>query len=219
MEGLIFRFQRVIEEVATGNRSLFSRETGKAPSFATDVCKGRILPTIPYLIQLAEKYSISLDWLLLGIGNMYLDSTKKDLGNDVVHIPRYDVKVSAGGGGWTVDQTVVEQMPFQDRWLRQQLGRSADQMVLVSVEGDSMEPTLEDNDLLLIDRQQTEFTREGIYVIRLDDMLMVKRLQRQPKGVIQIISDNLNYPPITLSGDVGESFDILGKAIWFGRVF
>ena len=46
MEGLIFRFQKVIEEVAAGNRSLFSRETGKAPSFATDVCKGRILPTI-----------------------------------------------------------------------------------------------------------------------------------------------------------------------------
>ena len=118
-----------------------------------------------------------------------------------------------------MDQTVVEQMPFQDRWLRQQLGRSADQMVLVSVEGDSMEPTLEENDLVLIDRQQTEFAREGIYVIRLDDMLMVKRLQRQPKGLIQIISDNFNYPPITLSNDYGESFDILGKAIWFGRVF
>ena len=150
---------------------------------------------------------------------MYLDSTNKDFGTEVVHIPRYDVKVSAGGGSWTVDQTIVEQMPFQDRWLRQQLGKSADQMVLVSVEGDSMEPTLEENDLLLIDRQQTEFAREGIYVIRLDDMLMVKRLQRQPKGLIQIISDNLNYPPITLSGDFGESFDIIGKAIWFGRVF
>ena len=219
MEGLIFRFQKVIEEVAAGNRSLFSRETGKAPSFATDVCKGRILPTIPYLIQLSEKYSISLDWLLLGTGKMYLDSTKKDFGTEVVHIPRYDIKVSAGGGSWTVDQTIVEQMPFQDRWLRQQLGRSADQMVLVSVEGDSMEPTLEENDLVLIDRQQTEFAREGIYVIRLDDMLMVKRLQRQPKGLIQIISDNFNYPPITLSSDSGESFDILGKAIWFGRVF
>ena len=150
---------------------------------------------------------------------MYLDSTKKDFGTEVVHIPRYDVKVSAGGGSWTVDQTIVEQMPFQDRWLRQQLGRSADQMVLVSVEGDSMEPTLEENDLLLIDRQQTEFAREGIYVIRLDDMLMVKRLQRQPKGLIQIISDNFNYPPITLSDHCGESFGILGKAIWFGRVF
>ena len=150
---------------------------------------------------------------------MYLDSANKDFGTEVVHIPRYDVKVSAGGGSWTLDQTIVEQMPFQDRWLRQQLGKSADQMVLVSVEGDSMEPTLEENDLLLIDRQQREFAREGIYVIRLDNMLMVKRLQRQPKGLIQIISDNLSYPPITLSGDCGESFDILGKAIWFGRVF
>ena len=72
MEGLIFRFQKVIEEVAAGNRSLFSRETDKASSFATDVCKGRILPTIPYLIQLSGKYSISLDWLLLGIGKMFL---------------------------------------------------------------------------------------------------------------------------------------------------
>ena len=148
-----------------------------------------------------------------------MDSTNKDFATEVVHIPRYDVKVRAGGGSWTVDQTIVEQMPFQDRWLRQQLGRSADQMVLVSVEGDSMEPTLEENDLVLIDRQQTEFAREGIYVIRLDDMLMVKRLQRQPKGLIQIISDNFNYPPITLSNDSGESIDILGKAIWFGRVF
>ena len=82
-----------------------------------------------------------------------------------------------------------------------------------------MEQTLEENDLVLIDLQQTEFALEGIYVIRLDDMLMVKRLQRQPKGLIQIISDNLNYPPITLSGDFDESFDIIGRAIWFGRVF
>ena len=53
-----------------------------------------------------------------------------------------------------MDQTIVEQMPFQDRWLRQQLGRSADQMVLVSVEGDSMEPTLEEMTCLSIDSRQ-----------------------------------------------------------------
>lgn len=220
MEGLIVRFQQVIDRVAGGNRSLFSRETGKAPSFATDVCKGRILPTVPYLIQLAEKYSISLDWLLLGVGEMErpMLQTCRTPG-DVVHIPRYDVRVNAGHGTWTVESAMVDQIPFQDRWLRQQLGRSAEQMVLISVEGDSMEPTLEENDLLLIDRQQTEFTREGIYVIRLDDTLMVKRLQRQPKGFIQLISDNLNYPPITLRPDQKDAFEILGRAIWFGHVF
>jgi phage repressor protein C with HTH and peptisase S24 domain len=219
MEGLIVRFQKVIDHVADGNRSLFSRETGKAPSFATDVCKGRTLPTVPYLMELARQYHISLDWLLLGVGEMELAEAPRPEPTDVVHIPRYDVRVSAGHGAWAQDSQPIEQMPFQDRWLRAQLGRSADQMVLVSVEGDSMEPTLEENDLLLIDRQQTGFDREGIYVIRLDEMLMVKRLQRQPKGVIQVISDNPNYPPIHLTPDSSEDFEILGRAIWFGRVF
>ena len=80
-----------------------------------------------------------------------------------------------------------------------------------------MAPTLADGDDVIVDRKDgAGRIRDGIYVLRLDDSLMVKRLARQPAGKgISIKSDNPEYPSWQ---DVQLSrIDIVGRVLWFGR--
>ena len=74
-----------------------------------------------------------------------------------------------------------------------------------------MAPTLEDSDLLLVDLSEPRFRHDGIYVLRRDNELEVKRLQRRPDGTLNVISDNPVYEPSVVASD---SVHIIGRVIW-----
>lgn len=82
-----------------------------------------------------------------------------------------------------------------------------------------MEPTLRPGDVILVDhREATKQPRDGIYVVRMDDSLLVKRLQRLPGGQVKVTIDNTAYEPfmINMTQRDGE-FDIVGRVVWCGR--
>jgi phage repressor protein C with HTH and peptisase S24 domain len=105
---------------------------------------------------------------------------------------------------------------FDARWLRR-LSATPDLVSMISVTGDSMMPTLNAGDDILVDRgDAADRLRDGIYVLRLEEALLVKRLARHPaSGRISIRSDNPAYP----SWEVAEVQDlvIIGRVIWAGR--
>jgi phage repressor protein C with HTH and peptisase S24 domain len=80
-----------------------------------------------------------------------------------------------------------------------------------------MEPTLSDGDPILVDTADAaERLRDGIYVLRVDDALMVKRLARSPATrKLLIKSDNPNYP--SWDGCDPEAINVIGRVIWAGR--
>ncbi|NCP10550.1 MAG: S24 family peptidase, partial [Sphingomonadales bacterium] len=85
------------------------------------------------------------------------------------------------------------------------------------VEGDSMMPTLAHGDEIMVDTADgAARLRDGIYVIRIDDELKVKRLARAPgRGRVSVVSDNPAYPrfdDVALS-DIG----VVGRVVWTGR--
>jgi phage repressor protein C with HTH and peptisase S24 domain len=83
--------------------------------------------------------------------------------------------------------------------------------VLLEVVGDAMAPTLGDTDLILVDLSQPRFRQDGVYVLRRDGDLEVKRLQRGPAGSLIIKSDNSAYESTVVTRDrVG----IIGRVIW-----
>ena len=83
-----------------------------------------------------------------------------------------------------------------------------------------MEPTLRADDLVLIDRSTHRPDREGIYVMRLGEMLLVKRLQAIPGDKVRIISDNPAFDSWTLDlTRLVEEVKIYGRVIWAGRKF
>ena len=132
-------------------------------------------------------------------------------GADWADIPRLPLGASAGPGTIAQDFAPVDRLRFSGRWLRQQ-GLEPGMLSVIEVEGDSMEPTLRDGDEILVDRTARPL-RSGLHVIRLDDVLLVKRLEPGPAGTLRVISDNPAYPRLERPlADVA----VIGRVVWKG---
>ena len=126
-------------------------------------------------------------------------------------IPRLSLDASAGPGMLAHGEEAIGTIRFQARWLRQQ-GLDPGRLSAIAVAGDSMEPTLRDGDEILVDRNQRAL-RDGVHVVRLDDVLFVKRVALGRPGSVTLVSDNPAYRPIDVSpGDV----EVIGRVVWKG---
>lgn len=138
---------------------------------------------------------------------------------DFVLVQRYEATAGMGPSEAVVPDGLKEPLQFRRRYLTSR-GMKVEDVCLINVAGDSMLPTLMDGDTLLIHRRMTNIHDEGIYCIRLDGGLMVKRLQRIPGGV-KIISDNTSkYEPIVLNLNdevTQREFSVIGRMRWFAR--
>jgi hypothetical protein len=130
---------------------------------------------------------------------------------DWADIPRLPLGASAGPGTLAADFAPVDRLRFSARWLRQQ-GLEPGMLSVIEVEGDSMEPTLRDGDEILVDRSPRPL-RSGLHVIRLDDVLLVKRLEPGPAGTLRVISDNPAYA--RMERPMAE-VSVLGRVVWKG---
>jgi phage repressor protein C with HTH and peptisase S24 domain len=136
--------------------------------------------------------------------------------NEFVDIPVYDVSASAGHGLLIDQENIIHHVNFRFDWLRSITRAPINQLCVIRVDGDSMLPTLTNDDTVLVDMTQTYPRKDGIYVVRYDGTLMVKRVQIDPvRNIATIISDNVCYQPI--HNLVPEEIKIAGRVIWLGR--
>ena len=138
---------------------------------------------------------------------------------DYLLIPYFAAVGASAGDGAILDleETAESSLAFQASWIAGISSSGADQLSVIRVQGDSMLPTLGDGDPILVDRgDASERLRDGIYVMRTEDVLIVKRLTRSPAGrIIRVSSDNPLYADI---GDCNPAdLDIIGRVIWVGR--
>jgi phage repressor protein C with HTH and peptisase S24 domain len=152
-----------------------------------------------------------------GVPEHRLGGSPEAEAGDHVIVPQLDVGASAGGGAFAEGERALSHIAFDPRWLRRLGAGDGRQLSIISVEGDSMAPTLADGDEILVDRGDgSERLRDGIYVLRRDDALMVKRLALDPAGGgLAIRSDNPAYP--SWPGCDLASIDIVGRVVWCGR--
>lgn len=136
--------------------------------------------------------------------------------SDVAMVPRLSVGASAGPGSLDADEQMMGQIGFDARWLRQ-LTANPKALSIIQVSGDSMVPTLDDGDDILVDQADSaDRIRDGIYVLRVDDVLIVKRLAINPvERSLTVRSDNPAYPE--WAGVDPANVDIVGRVIWAGR--
>lgn len=123
-------------------------------------------------------------------------------------VPRLDVAASAGPGALVGDEAVLGAgvvAPELARTLGLQQGHAS----VIRVRGDSMAPGLLDGDELLVDERSRAPDRKGaIYVVRIDGVLLVKRVARIG-GKHVVTSDNPDAAPVS-SGAV----EVIGKVVW-----
>ena len=140
-------------------------------------------------------------------------------GDRLAMLPVYDAAASAGPGLEAEDGGPIHRIAFRADWLRQVTRGDLSQLAVITVDGDSMEPTLRQGDNVLVDLSQNRPGRkDGIYVLRTDGgFLQVKRLVVHPTtGRVTIISDNKEHYP-TFTDLPAEGIAVIGRVIWLGR--
>ncbi len=190
-------------------------------SFLYDIISGKSAnPSTVKLARVAEILGISLNYL---VGNTHNPTPgphsagKRDATDEYVTIPRITVDVSAGGGAVVSHEGEAESYYFRKAWISDQLRTSPDDLRMLYVRGDSMEPTLCNDDIILVDTSKKFPTPPGVFVLFDGFGLVAKRVEfidEKTHKRIRIASDNPQYS--TYERSVEEAF-IVGRVVWFAR--
>ncbi len=153
---------------------------------------------------------------MLGGAVQRVASPARARGPGMILVPKLAIGASAGAGASVDGEAVEGEVAFDPKWLRD-LGADPRALSIIRVEGDSMAPTLDDGDDILVDGGDAAARlRDGIYVLRMDDVLMVKRVARAPgQGRISVISDNPHYR--SWDDLPMASVQLVGRVVWTGR--
>jgi hypothetical protein len=137
--------------------------------------------------------------------------------NGLISVKRHPVAVSAGPGAVVTEELGKPYFAFDARWLKALTPTPPSRLAIVRVEGDSMSPTLNPGDEILLDLDDcSDRLRDGIYVLRVDDALVVKRLALNPLGPrVTVQSGNPAYPDWPDCGM--EEIHCIGRVVWCGR--
>jgi phage repressor protein C with HTH and peptisase S24 domain len=164
-----------------------------------------------WLVQAAERAGLSLDALLFG--DVVHDMSDDE--NPISMVPLVAAKLSAGGGSLETEDAVIKHFAFHKDWLERK-GNLSD-MVLMRVSGDSMEPVICHNDMVLVDRGKKRIVPGTVFAVGVDDGIYVKQIDMLPGHRLVLHSFNKRYAPIEIdmNGDLADSVRILGKVLWW----
>ncbi|PKH89033.1 transcriptional regulator [Colwellia sp. Bg11-28] len=135
-----------------------------------------------------------------------------------ISLPFYEISASAGGGALVEVEEQANLISFEPEWLNKEIGVNANDVFLMLVDGDSMYPTLKNGAMIMVNKHFNGLS-DGIYVMRHEQNLLVKRLQMLPNGIIKVKSDNTLYEPWEINKENldGTDIEIIGRVVWSGQ--
>ena len=170
------------------------------------------------ILQRLNILGISIDWLLTGHGALTA-RTNLSATDSLAFVPHVDARLAAGDGSVNERLQIRDYIPFSRRYLAKKLGRGGiDGLVVLEVSGDSMEPTISDGSLVMIDQGDRDVSG-SIMAFVFEDCAYIKRLQKFPGG-IDVVSDNKEfYPPHQITDADLDRLNIIGRVRWIGKTF
>lgn len=211
IKALQSRLDQVLKR--SGSVADLARRIGVSDNAIYKWLSGRGQPSVVNLVALAKASKVSIEWLATGHEDPAAQRGSRRPTNDndeFAYVARYDARVGAGAIPLRSEQ-IVDYLAFKTEWVRARLNTDPRNLLLIEALGDSMNPTLDDSDLLLVDFAEPHFRHDGVYVLRRENDLEVRRLQRRPDGTLNVICDNTAYPPSVVATD---SIHIIGRVIW-----
>jgi SOS-response transcriptional repressor LexA len=215
-------FSSIVEEIKSiistnfDGKKVFDKDVADAlgisqMNFATMKKRDKI----PYaeLLDFCARKSISINWMLYGQSpESLVEATNR------FYMVKFlgDVNVSAGGGS-DVDEGEVSEIQIPEEFVMMLGGQSELRNIeAVNVSGDSMEPTFSYNDIVFVNRAKTNVDRGGVFTIRTEGGLFIKRVQKRLDGKFDIISDNDVYATQVLEP---QELEVIGRVVSrFGEV-
>lgn len=173
---------------------------------------------------LSKLLAVPVEWLLEG-GDLDDDHSGSDKACDPVALARaaeiemvrrVDISYAMGDGSVIEDYPETDFLPFSLNFLRQFARGSTDRLFIATGHGESMEPTLRRDDLIMIDAAQNRVAfQDQLWALTCYGAGMIKRLRRTSDGRMLILSDNPAVPPQEADED---DIHIVGKVVWIARM-
>ncbi|HIQ26935.1 MAG TPA: phage repressor protein [Sulfurovum sp.] len=205
---VIDKLKDIISESRVGKK-VFDKDVADAlniPQATFATMKKR--NSIPYeeILEFCAIKKISANWLFF---DQAVDMLKAETEKFFQVHYFADIRASAGGGAEVFDEN-YEMISVDEKIMYNMVGMGNTELEAIHVDGESMEPTLQDGSIVFVDRTQTDINKNGIFIASTTGGLFIKRIQRRPDGMIDLISDNSMYPPQAVAAD---EVTIVGKVV------
>lgn len=198
-QGAISQLEKGMSE-STRHLSKIAKALGVTTEYLTD---GKEL--------IAEQMPIFDEFVIVGGDNAGATPDP----DEYVMIPQYDVHGSCGNGNMIGDVAVKGGLVFKKDWVAK-LGKHSGNLATVYAQGDSMSPTIEEGQVLLVDTSEIKPQSSKVYLICIDEQLYIKRLVNMyDKWVMRSDNpDKSSYPDVELSAERMAQVDIQGRIVW-----
>jgi phage repressor protein C with HTH and peptisase S24 domain len=216
-DGLEWRIKRAV--VLAGGPARAAELTSVAMSSIYNYQKLKPSPPLEFLMKLAEVAGVRDEWILLG----KLPVAKGDESGDwethlekevgLVRVPVFESANLRQDSAATVAEEPISFVQFPISFLSR-LGEPGELQMMI-VDGDSMNPELQQGEYVIIDPTQTRLV-EGLVLVMLDGQSLMKRLRIVGSGMIELISSNPAYTPVRVEL-ANSRFEIKGRIVWVGR--
>ena len=205
---IIEKLKDVLSESSIGKK-VFDKDVATAlniPQATFATMKKR--NSIPYeeILEFCAIKKISVNWLFF---DQAVDMLKAE--TEKFFQVRYfaDIRASAGGGAYGFDED-FETISIDEKIMHNMVGVGNTELEAIHVDGESMEPTLQDGSIVFLDRSQTNINKDGIFIASTTTGLFIKRIRQRADGMVELISDNKMYSPEVISPD---EVSIVGKVV------
>lgn len=171
------------------------------------------------LYKVSKILGVNPSWLQTGKGEKYLNQQKNviaEITSNAIDLPLLNVAGSMGSGNHEPDQElVIDMLRVTKTWVDKSLGNisSLSNLAFIHAIGDSMAPTFNDGDILLVDTGNKEPRADNIYVLKAHGRLFIKRIRQRLDGSYEVSSDNPSVKTVDiLNGD--HEVMIMGRIVW-----
>jgi phage repressor protein C with HTH and peptisase S24 domain len=209
------------------SQEAFAKKIRISQGYLAKVENGTHIFSRKVINRIANEFGVNVVWLETGEGQApfmqgrELDDkgyagVQMDRESEYFLIPLYPQK--SGEENISEKGLYVKIMPLKS-WAQNALQVNPDNLSMMLVEGESMSPTFNPGDILIVDQSRgKESLEEGFYLIILNGSSpLLKRLQPMLEGKLRIISDNPRYESMTVSPEEAAEIRIVGKIIWQAR--
>lgn len=163
------------------------------------------------------RLGINANWLLTGEGPMRIsDITQSGIATaERVYAPIPKFFVNDKGGQEKEISSEVSSLAFDRQWF-EQLGLRPIDAIYVRMPDNSMEPTIREGGMVVIDASTDKLRGDGVYCLMSNGTMAVKRLQADFGGGLWVRGDNPAYKEQHVAQNKIEHLNIVGKVIWAG---
>lgn len=146
-------------------------------------------------VTIAAMLGCSPCWLASGDGAMRGAEEATEPGHEFIPVARVLLKLEAGITGYQVQQLEGNGPPiFFRRDYLQLKGWKADSLFALKISGDSMEPSLYESDLVVINASDNTPVDGDVFAVNYEGQAVIKRLRRDA-GEWWLDSDNPRHKP------------------------